>query len=314
MQKIRAISMIFVCFMFFLLIKTALSETVLAPDGQELTIYREGGSLQNTCNYQWWYGCSPTSVGMLMGYYDRHGFGNLTVGGEAESSSFPSTEGNWDYLCQYTIASPEHVSDFYVGGYGVSGDDKPLPHHSFNCLADFMGTSQDNLSTIFGGNSNGATTFLFYNNNAPLTEDNIFSYGPQYYNICGMYGIGEYLRYREYDAGILYNQRIYGYEGVAAGFTFAQYKAEIDAGRPVIVHVQEHSMLGYGYSGNNILVYDTWLPNGQNPGTMVWGGSYPYGTTFLPMIGVTVVELIPEPATIFMLSLGCLVFVVRKRG
>jgi len=73
-------------------------------------------------------------------------------------------------------------------------------------------------------------------------------------------------------------------------------------------------MLGYGYSGNNILVYDTWLPNGQNPGTMVWGGSYPYGTTFLPMIGVTVVELIPEPATIFMLSLGCLVFVVRKRG
>ena len=40
-------------------------------------------------SYVWWYGCAPTSAGMMMGYYDQKGYGglsygNLVSGGTAE--------------------------------------------------------------------------------------------------------------------------------------------------------------------------------------------------------------------------------------
>jgi len=50
-----------------------------------------------------------------------------------------------------------HINDFYREGYGAKGDDVDPPYHNFNCLADFMGTSQDSV-----GNSNGAMTFYFF--------------------------------------------------------------------------------------------------------------------------------------------------------
>jgi len=126
--------------------------------------------------------------------------------------------------------------------------------------------------------------------------------------MSGMYGIGEYLEYSGYDANVLYNQYIYGFNGISEGFTLEQYKAEIDSGRPVLIHVEGHSMFGYGYidDTNIINVFDTWAPDGQNPGTMVWGGSYPYGVQSLQHYAVTVVDVVPEPATIAILGLGAL--------
>lgn len=49
-------------------------------------------------DYQWWYGCSPTAAGMLMGYYDINGYAgetydNLIPGAVAERSTFPSRRG-----------------------------------------------------------------------------------------------------------------------------------------------------------------------------------------------------------------------------
>lgn len=439
---------IIICFMFQTI---SLAVTVFPPetveiDGKELARYSQGGQLSNTPNYDWWYGCSPTAAGMMIGYYDRNNFDNLVPGGDAELNSFISTPGSWDYLAQYVIASPEHVSDFYSGGYGASGDDvfgswhniyqggftrlawnekdlggsyqvdqmrfrfyngstssivSPrlcetdfweadfildwitptggynwvsnsnardddtysfaqgsagkeswsgfiyLSHdplsvskirfwprddtwrltlvdvdvnyeevaRNFDSLADFMGTSQDNLSTQFGGNSNGSTGFWTYTDNSPLTKDDIFALGSDYYNISGMYGISEYFEYIGYDLGVLYNQRIYGYDGISAGFTFEQYKAEIDAGRPVMIHIEGHSMLGYGYldDTNIIKVFDTWAPNGQNPGTMLWGGSYPFGELDLTHFGVTVMTPLPEPATIVILGLGVLILISKRK-
>ena len=84
-----------------------LSEITIAAT--DLTDFRQpishlqGGSLTNTSNYDWWYGCSPTSTGMMMGYYDRNGYmgysySNLVPGGVAEASSFVSSAGSWEYL------------------------------------------------------------------------------------------------------------------------------------------------------------------------------------------------------------------------
>ena len=435
----------------WLMFQTISLATISPPEivevgGRELIRYSQGSQLPNTPNYDWWYGCSPTAAGMMIGYYDRNNFDNFIPSGDAELNSFPSTPGSWDYLAQYAIASPEHVSDFYSGGYGASGDDVFGSWHNvyqggferlewnekslggsyqvdqirfrfynngansigsprlcevdfwenysildwitptegynwvansnardddtysftqgsagkeswsgfiyfshdpfsvskirfwprddtwritlvdvdvnyeetirdFDCLADFMGTSQDNLSEQFGGNPNGGTTFWYYTDNSPLTKDDIFDLGFDYYNISGMYGINEYSESVGYDLEVLYNQRIYGYGGISTGFTFEQYMAEIDAGRPVMIHVEGHSMLGYGYIGdtNIINVFDTWAPIGQNPGTMEWGGTYPFGEYDLTHYGVTVMTPLPEPATFAILGLGMLALMLKKK-
>jgi hypothetical protein len=306
---------VLVCVMFMPVAVYASTDYDLFAGDRQPVYHVEGGSLANTSNYEWWYGCSPTSAGMMMGYYDRNGYmsysyDGLVPGGVAEASSFPSTAGSWDYLSQYIIASPEHVSDFYITGFGTSGDDVSPPHHSFNSLADFMGTSQDNISGLYGGtgNGNGYSTFFYWNDGSPMYDYELQALGYDYYNLDGMYGIGEYVEYAGYDTTTLYTQYI-DTEGLTYGFTYAQYMAEIDAGRPVLIHVEGHTMLGYGYNNGpapTVLLYDTWSPNGQNPGTMVWGGAYPYGSTSLPHMGVTVMELvlIPAPGAFLLGSIG----------
>ena len=52
---------------------------VLSAGADELGFYQQGGiaKLEGPA-YDWWYGCSPTSAGMMMGYYDRNGYGGLS--------------------------------------------------------------------------------------------------------------------------------------------------------------------------------------------------------------------------------------------
>jgi hypothetical protein len=72
------------------------------------------------------------------------------------------------------------------------------------------------------------------------------------------------------------------------GFTFADYQAEINAGRPVMLHVVGHTMVGVGYEAATQTVYlhDTW---DNFVHTMPWGGSY----EGMAMQAVTVLRLVP---------------------
>jgi hypothetical protein len=289
------------------------SSGLLTVGGQELGFYRQEAPvlLGSTGTYDWWYGCSPTAAGMMIGYYDRNGYAgsdysNLVPGGVAEANSF----GNPGALVNSTIASPGHIADFYTGGYLASGDDNPQSQtwHTFDSLADFMGSSQDSV-----GNSNGSTIFVYWTNGAPFTAADAVANG--FKDLDGMYGIGEYLNYRGYDYDSLYTQGIYS-TSRPLGFTYAQYMAEIDAGRPVMIQIEGHSMLGYGYDAANMLVsvYDTWAPDGRNPGVMTWGGAYSGMTQW----GVVVMELngvVPEPLTLTcgLISLGCIGGYLKRR-
>ena len=106
-------------------------EILTMPDGREVARHREGArvTLPDPGDYDWWYGCSPTSAGMMMGYYDINGYGglnydNLVPGGVAETSTFPSTPGTWEYLAQNATASSGHVTDFYAGGFKIHPAEK----------------------------------------------------------------------------------------------------------------------------------------------------------------------------------------------
>lgn len=286
-------------------------------------LMQEGSLLTGAPAYQWWYGCSPTAAGMLMGYYDIKGYGglqygNLVPGGIAESSTFPSSAGTWSYLAQSVIASPGHVNSFYRTAFNTSGDDMPSLHGSFDSLADFMGTSQDKY-----GNTNGSTGFYYYPDGSRLYVKDIFNYNKANNSALtdGMYGIWEYENYRGYgshegstDSSIF--TQLTDNQGKTSGFTFADYKVEIDAGKEVLIHVNGHSMVGYGYGDNNLVyLYDTWSP-GEH--MMTWGGSYSgremWGVTcFTPSGGSAAPVPVPPAAFLFGSGLSGLFFFRRRK-
>ena len=274
--------------------------------GVSVVSHQQGGavSLDSPGGYKWWYGCSATSAGMMMAYYDVNGFSNLVPGGDAESTTF----GDGPFRVNDIIASSGHITDFYGGntpteGYLNSGDDLAEPWHEFDCLADFMGTSQDAYN-----NDNGSTQFWNYTDGSRIYDSDLVALGSLYYESSGLYGIREYVEYAGYETGSMFNQYILGYNDNTKGFTFADYVAEIDAGHPMLVHVEGHTMYGYGYDQetSEVLLYDTWTEEGQR---MVWGSTY----SGMQHYAVTSVEVIPEPAGVVLMAASVVGFIGIRR-
>ncbi|MBN1857371.1 MAG: S8 family serine peptidase [Dehalococcoidia bacterium] len=239
--------------------------------------------------YDWCYGCSATSAAMLFGYYDRNGYPNMyggpTNGGVCPLNNATAWAGGVSPLSATRqgydgLAERGHVDDYW-SGMGSSDDpfDGNWTEHDYaDCTADFMGTSQ----YVNWQNTDGSTTFFFSGGNAPL-YDYTGSEGSSRRDGC--HGMRLFAESRGYSVVRNYNQYIYGWGGTSAGFTWEQYKQEIDAGRPVVIQVQGHSMLGVGYDDpDTVYLHDTW---DHSVHSMTWGGSY----SGMLHYGVAVLEL-----------------------
>ena len=259
-------------------------------------------------DYNWWYGCSPTAAGMMMGYYDVNGYkgksySNLVPGGKAENETF-SGRG----LVNDIIASQGHINDFYQGGYQASGDDLPQPWHDFDSLADFMGTSQDAF-----GLDNGATNFRFNAYGKETTRETLLYFrGIDNQFNDGMLGMCDYIEHAGYKVNEAFNQLTDVYSSYG-GFTFDDYIAEIDAGRPMILHVGDtsigHSIYGYGYDyeTGEILFHDTWTLGEKR---FQWDGTYMTGYGEWKLHSVSGIELapVPVPSSVLLSSFGLSIF------
>ncbi|MCD4744382.1 MAG: C39 family peptidase [Desulfobacteraceae bacterium] len=248
--------------------------------------------------FTWCFGCSATSAAMIAGYYDRHGYSNMYTG-PANNGKMPlnnntywttwvDSYGGTRNRCPLSATqngvdgrvTRGHVDDYWLGIDNAGPDpfvtNGWTEHTLGECTADYMGTNQapDPMNNV-----DGSTTFFYWTEGSSadgdkITAAQIFSFGATYYNSSGMYGIKEFYESRGYTVVEAYNQKIYPYLAHTTGFTYAQYKAEIDAGRPVLINVTGHTMIGIGYddsSSNLMYIHDTW---DHLTHTMIWGGDY----------------------------------------
>jgi hypothetical protein len=164
-------------------------------------------------------------------------------------------------------------------------------------------------------NTDGSTALFSYTSAAKLYDyiPSASSGLPQTALCHGLRLFVESRGYQVYHDGTNYQNYTQTIDlGVAGGFSFADFMAEIDAGRPLMVGLQGHSMVGVGYDQPTSTIYfhDTW---DNNVHSIVWttGASY----SGMDFINVTCIQLvpIPEPATISLLGLGLVMFVVRRR-
>jgi hypothetical protein len=246
--------------------------------------------------FDWSYGCSATSGAMMAGYYDRTGYDDMYTGPN-NGGVCPLNNGTWG-LGECPLSATHqgidsrgikgHVDDYWVG-YLDPGPDpfkaSWTEHNYGDCTGDYMRTNQSNY-----GNSDGSTTFYYFINGAPIRCSDLEP-GTQDDGGCGLRHFFESRGYTVLDE---YNQLIADL-GLTYGFTWEQYKAEIDAGRPVLIHIanpdEGHTMLAYGYDddpGRTMYIHDTW---NHDEWEMEWADWYAGMLHYM----VTVVQLGDPP-------------------
>lgn len=188
--------------------------------------------------YLWQHGCGPTALGMLIGYYDSHGYPNLVPGVASSQNSAvnamiaddsdsptcggPASDHYQDYSCPIDY-SPTMLTDRSVTG-GT---------HTDNCVADFMKTSQSAYSNYYGWSWFSAV-------------DNAFR---------------DYVNFIDPSLTPIANNYYY------SQFTWEDYMAEIDNNRPVVLLVDtdgnggtDHFITAVGYddAATAYGLYNTW--------------------------------------------------------
>jgi len=188
--------------------------------------------------YIWHRGCGPTALGMIIGYYDLHGYYDLF------SDSTIVQTNNIDM----SIASDDHYNDYslpldYYPNLLQDNSELGTPHQH-NSIADFMKTSSSVCGNYWGWSWSSDIGTAF--------EDYVHFRNPNYITNT------EY----EYFSNNSWNE----------------YKIEIDNNRPVMILVDtdgdnltDHFVVGIGYNdvSQEFVCYDTWDINMHG---YVWNG------------------------------------------
>jgi len=225
--------------------------------------------------YYWYWGCSPTSGGMLVGYYDGlPGYEGLVDVGTSSNDM---------------IATP------------LDGVD--------NSIADFMQTSYPGGGTDDPNIASGIAAYIEWDDPTTAIDE---AYMATAWN--------EYTYDPEYMAP--------GW--IAGEFTWADYVAEIDAGRPMLLSWgtpagQGHTTIGFGYDDQNsndpadwlVGIYTTWA---SSPEPSWWhfdpdaSGSNPSGWN-LDLGTFVHIEprAVPEPHTLLLIGTSLGLFGLTRR-
>lgn len=243
------------------------------------------GTLANFPSYDWVFGCSAVSGAMIAAYYDQGSLTNMYTG-PTNGGVMPQTDTSWSTWSDGFVTYPNNplvashngidgrvtkgsIDDYWIK-YGNTSNDPYITgawtqHAWGNAIGDYMKTSQSAYS-----NTDGSTSFYNYESNSKLTCAAMVTHAVD--QLDGTYGRKLFYEARGYSVTDCYNQNTDNkYPG---GFSLANFQAQIDAGHPVLLNLEGHSIVGYGYAGATIYIRDTWDSNPAITYTMTWGGSY----------------------------------------
>lgn len=236
--------------------------------------------------YNWVFGCSAVSAAMIGAYFDRNGLPGIYTG-PANGGVMPMDNSIWPtwvdgtgetYSGNPLVASRQGLdgrsSKGSIDDYWVAVDSTaPDPYisggwtqHTWgDAYGDYMKTSQSAYD-----NPDGSTRFSWWLNGSRYTCAQMEGRGDA--SRDGSYGRKLFYEARGYNVRPedCYNQLTNNQN--SSGFTFADYKAQIDAGYPVLLNLKGHSVVGVGYADpSTVYIHDTWDSLTHQ---MTWGGSY----------------------------------------
>jgi hypothetical protein len=234
--------------------------------------------------FNWFMGCSATSGSMIAGYYDRNGYSNMYTGPanggvmpmNNSTTWWPTWSDGHDVYGQNPLAASHKgldgrgsrgsIDNYWIQ-YGSTSPDPYITNgwtqHTWGgAIGDYMKTSQSAYS-----NSDGATRFYTWIS----SPDQLTCSDMEWYDLDsddGTYGRKLFYEARGYTVTDCYNQKT---DNNSGGFSFAQFQAEINAGRPVMLNLAGHTIVGVGYdtTGNTVYIHDTW---DYLTHSMTWGG------------------------------------------
>jgi len=254
--------------------------------------------------YNWVFGCSSVSGAMILGYYDRNGYPNMYTGpansGVAplnnSTAYWPTWSDGFETYPNLPLAASKNgvdgrairgsIDDYWISYLSAANDPYITgawtQHTWSDAIGDYMKTSQSAYSNV-----DGNTTFWNYTSSAlPLTCAYMLSSGIS--TTDGTYGRKLFYEARGYTVTDCYSQKTDN--TIPGGFSFAQFKTEIDAGRPVMLNLEGHTIVGVGYNdtGNTVYLHDTWHQDGTTQ-SMTWGGSF----SGKQLLSVSIVNVAP---------------------
>lgn len=257
--------------------------------------------LPNFPSYNWVFGCSAVSSAMIAGYYDRGAYPNMytgpTNGGvmPVSDTSWPTWSDGYDtypnnpliasHLGIDGLATRGSIDDYWVR-YDSSIQDPYITggwvqHNWGAAIGDYMKTSQSSYNNV-----DGATSFYTKNSNEKLYCAELENYDVD--DEDGTYGRKLFYEARGYTVSECYNQNTDN--KFVGGFSLTNFKAEIDAGHPVMLNLNGHTVVGYGYDGTTIYIRNTWDNDPSHIYSMPWGGYY----ESMQLIAVSIVRLNPS--------------------
>lgn len=259
-------------------------------------------------DYEWDAGCFGTACGNLMGYWDRHGMPGFytgpTGGGVAPLTNTGANEGIRSLWASRAgldgrpANQPGHMDDYWVA-YEYTGPDPYVQQnrteHTPDCIGDFIGLNQNkwvNLNDECDGNIDGFS-FVFWDKSGDKRPNYVpHQDGTPVPDIPS--GLKAWTEFRGYEADV-FSQLADFNPAVPSGhgFTFADLKAEIDAGYPVLLFLQDADKFSRSIGGmpranpeiHGMLAYGYYIPDDGDPMVRYktsWGGS---GDRFLSKWG-----------------------------
>lgn len=227
-----------------LLALTILAQAIVAGQAQT---YKH---LTEVPDYEWHAGCFGTASGNLAGFWDRHGMTNFyagpTGGGLAPLRTSGGIQALWASKAGVDgrpLGQFGHMDDYWISYESTAADPYVTagrPEHTPDCIGDFIGLSQKKWANMAGecdGNID-AFSFVFWdktgNKRVNYSHTNANQYIPDIQS-----GLKAWAKYRGYEVDTFTQLPSFSPEKTGpGGFTYADMKAEIDAGYPVLLFLQ----------------------------------------------------------------------------